>query len=57
MTIDEALNIVLGKMDDILIPAKESAKMEDVKGGIRAVIKAVQNDRAKKEQEGQQHEA
>lgn len=57
MTIDEALNIVLGKMDDILIPAKEAAKMEDVKSGIRAVIAAIQNDRAKKEQEGQRNEA
>lgn len=57
MTIDEALNIVLGKMDDILIPAKESAKMEDVKSGIRTVIAAIQNDRAKKEQEGQRNEA
>lgn len=59
MTIDEALNIVLNNLGDILIPAKESEKMERVKNGIRSVIAAIENDRAQKqqEQEGRQHEA
>lgn len=56
MTIDTALSIVLDKLDDIMIPAKESAKIEEVKGGIRAVIASVQNARVQEQQQAQQKE-
>ena len=58
MTIDDALNIVLGELNGIMIPASESEKMTKVKTNIAEVITAVQNDRAMKQQakEGQ-HDA
>lgn len=58
MTIDEALNVVLGELNGIMIPASESEKMTKVKTNILEVITAVQNDRAMKQKakEGQ-HDA
>lgn len=53
MTIDKALEIVMRELNGILIPASESAKMESVKGGIRDVITAVQNQLAQEAQQAQ----
>lgn len=45
MYIDEALENVMTELNGVLIPASESEKMENVKGGIRKVIISVRSAR------------
>lgn len=58
MTIDEALKIVLNKLNGILIPASETEKMQAVKGNIQEVITAVRDQRAidQQKKEAKAHE-
>lgn len=48
MTIDEAMQIILRKLDNILIPGSESGKMEAVKNDVREVAKFARNEAAKR---------
>ena len=55
MFIDEALKVVLGELNNIMIPASEAEKMTKVKTNIQEVITAVRRGREteqKKQEEG-----
>lgn len=54
MYIEDALRNALGALDAVLIPASESAKVENVKTTIREVIEAVEINRRIKAQEAAQ---
>lgn len=48
MTINEAMQIILRKLDNILIPGSESGKMEAVKNDVREVAKFASNEAARR---------
>lgn len=54
MYIEDALRSALSALDAVLIPASESAKVENVKMFIREVIEAVEANRRIKAQEATQ---
>ena len=56
MTIDQALKNALAVLDSVLIPASETAKVENVKISIRGVIEAVESTRIAKQHEADKNQ-
>lgn len=56
MYIEDALRKSLDELNKILIPASESARMENVKIGIANVIVACENNRRAKQKADEQKE-
>lgn len=56
MTIDQALKNALSILDSVLIPASETAKIENVKISVRGVIEAVESTRTAKQHDSDKNQ-